>query len=438
MVAPGNVNPKGMQAPPPPGQGRTPIKAAGVAAPAVGQQGPAGSYQGTPRMASATQHSTEVLHQRARCPSARQGNLPDCWENFVNLNVMRLSSNMLSGIIPNSIGGAYSLQWLHLNNNSLTGQFPYSLKNCTSLYLLDVGGNKLSGNLPDWIGKYLTDLKFLILRNNEFYGVIPSEFCQLSQLQVMDFAHNKLTENIPHCIGNFSSMVMKNISDNGTWSGENLGQVMKGVEQEFTASLVYVVNLDLSNNNLVGEIPSELTNLSGLIGLNLSHNHLEGKIPAKIGDLRSLISLDLSSNNLFGTIPDSLSDLSFLSHLNLSHNNLSGRIPTGNQLQTLDDPSIYDGNPELCGALLHKKCIDDEAPNVESHAATSEDDRAEKIYLYGVIISGVAIGFWGVIGVLIFKRSWRQAYFQFIEVGVGKMLGWIIDLHGSNGSNEGT
>ncbi|KAG8367599.1 hypothetical protein BUALT_Bualt16G0089100 [Buddleja alternifolia] len=68
MVVPGNVNPKGMQAPPPPGQGRTPIKAAGVAAPAVGQQGPAGSYQGTPRMASATQHSTEVLHQRSKMP----------------------------------------------------------------------------------------------------------------------------------------------------------------------------------------------------------------------------------------------------------------------------------------------------------------------------------------------------------------------------------
>ncbi|KAG8381327.1 hypothetical protein BUALT_Bualt06G0110900 [Buddleja alternifolia] len=354
------------------------------------------------------------------------GNLLDCWENFENLYTMRLSSNKLSGIIPTSIGGAYWLQGLHLNNNSLTGQLPYSLKNCTELVLLDVGGNKLSGNLPDWIGKYLPHLRFLILRNNEFYGMIPPEFCQLSQLQVMDFAHNKLTGKIPHCIGNFSSMVMnKNTYGPGTVYGESLGQVMKGKEQEFTRSMVkYIVNLDLSNNNLVGEIPLELTNLFGLIGLSLSHNHLEGNIPAKIGNLKSLESLDLSSNNLFGAIPDSLSNLNFLSHLNLSHNNLSGRIPTGNQLQTLDDPSIYDGNPQLCGDLLHKKCSDDEAPNVENHAATREDDRVEKIYLYGVIISGVATGFWGVIGVLIFKRSWREAYFRFIEVGVAKMLGW--------------
>ncbi|PIN18519.1 hypothetical protein CDL12_08824 [Handroanthus impetiginosus] len=65
MVAPGNVNPKGIQAPPPPGQGRTPIKAAGVAAPSIGSEG---AYQGTPRTAAATQHSTEVLHQRKKLP----------------------------------------------------------------------------------------------------------------------------------------------------------------------------------------------------------------------------------------------------------------------------------------------------------------------------------------------------------------------------------
>ncbi|KAL8037339.1 hypothetical protein ABFS82_11G032900 [Erythranthe guttata] len=71
MVAPGNVNPKGVQAPAPPGQGRTPMKeaAAAATAPPIGrQQGPEGAYQGTPRTASATQHSTEVLNQRRKMP----------------------------------------------------------------------------------------------------------------------------------------------------------------------------------------------------------------------------------------------------------------------------------------------------------------------------------------------------------------------------------
>ncbi|KAL6541095.1 hypothetical protein OROMI_024978 [Orobanche minor] len=69
MVAPGNVNPTKVHAPPPPGQGRQTIRAAGVATPVsigVGSEG--GGYQGTPRTTSATQHSSEVLHQRSKLP----------------------------------------------------------------------------------------------------------------------------------------------------------------------------------------------------------------------------------------------------------------------------------------------------------------------------------------------------------------------------------
>ncbi|KAG8381318.1 hypothetical protein BUALT_Bualt06G0110000 [Buddleja alternifolia] len=230
----------------------------------------------------------------------------------------------------------------------------------------------MTGTLPEWMENYLVHPKVLRLRNNEFYGLITSAFCQMSQLQIIDLANNKLTEAIPHCFGTFLGMMKREHSD-----------TFRSFE-------------DLQWLEEIGEIPSELTNLSALIGLNLSHNHLGGKIPAKIGDLKSLISLDLS-NNLFGTIPDSLSNLNFLSHLNVSHNNLSGSIPTGNQIQTLEDPSIYDGNPQLCGAPLHKKCHNDEAPNGETHVAADEDDQAEKLYLYGVIISGFATGFGGLL-----------------------------------------
>ncbi|GFQ06323.1 phytosulfokine receptor 1, partial [Phtheirospermum japonicum] len=132
----------------------------------------------------------------------------------------------------------------------------------------------------------------------------------------------------------------------------------------------YVVNLDLSSNYLVGDIPPELTNLAALVSLNLSHNHLGGIIPRKIGDIKSLESLDLSGNNLSGTIPESLSKLNYLSFLSLSNNDLSGQIPTGPQLQTLNNTLIYEGNPGLCGDPLLKKCrINSETPpNVENDA----------------------------------------------------------------------
>ncbi|PWA41557.1 leucine-rich repeat domain, L domain-like protein [Artemisia annua] len=48
---------------------------------------------------------------------------------------------------------------------------------------------------------------------------------------------------------------------------------------EYTTTFQYVINMDLSNYNLVGEIPVELMSLSALLGLNLSNNHLNGGIP---------------------------------------------------------------------------------------------------------------------------------------------------------------
>lgn len=65
MVAPENGKAaKGVQGPPPPGR---PVKAAGAAAAqALGQT--EGGHQGVPRPGSATQHSTEVLHQRKKMP----------------------------------------------------------------------------------------------------------------------------------------------------------------------------------------------------------------------------------------------------------------------------------------------------------------------------------------------------------------------------------
>ncbi|KAL7122796.1 hypothetical protein ACP275_01G066400 [Erythranthe tilingii] len=298
------------------------------------------------------------------------------------------------------------------------------------LVVLDVGDNNLSGNLP----AYLTATRFLsvlILRNNEFSGSIPRAFCRLHKLQVMDLSNNKLTGKIPRCFGNFSGMIADKpigfvFYDTSEWGSVTLNQVMKGVEMEYTTTSKYVVNLDLSSNYFIGEIPSELTRLSSLIGLNLSHNHLGGNIPAKIGNLALLESLDLSGNNLVGKIPDSISDLEFLSHLNLSNNNLSGQIPTGRQLQTLEDPGIYAGNPQLCGPpLLLKKChSEDENHNdvQDDEDGDDEDERVETIKFYAVLISGYAAGLWGIIGVLVIQTTWRQALFRFAEVVGAKIL----------------
>ncbi|KAL7163505.1 hypothetical protein ACSBR2_039586 [Camellia fascicularis] len=191
---------------------------------------------------------------------------------------------------------------------------------------------------------------------------------------------------------------------------------MKGRELEYTKTLKFLISIDLLNNGIVGEIPKELMDLFGLLNLNLSGNHLKGRIPNNIGNLTQLESLDLSRSKLLGPIPPSLSSLSYLSHLNMSFNNLSGRIPMGNQLQTLDEPSIYIGNNGLCGAPLNS-CLDDKSADGDhKHAGESKVvDETVFLWFYIGIGPGFLVGFLGVCGTLNFKKSWRYAYFQFIK-----------------------
>lgn len=357
------------------------------------------------------------------------GNIPDCWRHHQDIEVVDLSSNNLSGVVPSTMGHLGWLTWLDLSNNNLSGELPLALKNCTFLRFLDVGDNALSGNVPKWIGDSFGYLRILRLRGNKFNGSIPWQLCQLStDLRILDLAENNLQGRIPRCFDNLTAMVfpqtqyLESYKTILWWEEEHLNEVIKGRYLRYTKTLQFLVSIDLSRNNLEGVIPEELTHLTGLTALNLSHNQLSGKIPGKIGELESLESLDLSVNQLSGMIPDSLSSITTLSALNLSYNNLSGKIPKGNQLQTLDDPSIYAGNPLLCGTCLLQKCWDGE-PRQDNNKDEGEDNnRAEKMWFYIVIMSGFATGFWGVVGVLVFNKSWRHAYFRFVDRSKDRLL----------------
>ncbi|KAJ8574271.1 hypothetical protein K7X08_026076 [Anisodus acutangulus] len=97
----------------------------------------------------------------------------------------------------------------------------------------------------------------------------------------------------------------------------------KGNMYQYDTILVLVTSMDVSSNNLSGDIPISLTRLAGLKSFNFSKNNLTGRIPNDIGDMKVLESVDLSENQHSGRIPQSLSSLSTLAYLNLSDNNLS-------------------------------------------------------------------------------------------------------------------
>ncbi|PWA36032.1 leucine-rich repeat protein [Artemisia annua] len=319
------------------------------------------------------------------------GRIPECLRNMRKLVTMQFSSNQLSGVIPSSILPQTSmLSLLNLNDNHLTGELPRALENIRELGILDLGDNGFSGSIPEWIGEKLTKLAVFRLHNNNFTGSIPRSLCNNSHLQILDLANNNLVGPIPHCLGKLNGMTNCSSFEKDPLLNllyeENLIQVMKGVSLEYTTTFQLVKNMDLSSNNLVGEIPVELMSLSALLG-----------------------------NQLIGPIPPSIAALNFLSYLNLSHNNLSGRIPIGNQLQTLTDPSIYVGNRDLCGDPLPTNCSSNEDQTTMHKNSKAANHQANKLWFYMDIMSGFAAGFWCFIGVLLFKKHWRHKLYRFSE-----------------------
>ncbi|XP_012458067.1 receptor-like protein EIX2 [Gossypium raimondii] len=275
------------------------------------------------------------------------GEIPDCWEKWRSLVAIELCNNNFSGGIPSSMGALTSLESLHIRNNHLEGEIPDSLTNCTQLLTLDFAANHLSGEIPPWMGERLSKLIIISFQSNRFHGHVPKQICGLSSLQILDLSHNNLSGNIPSCINNLTAMISRKISCSkisyNTSKGcffDNMALMVKGTMLDYSNTLGLIKLVDLSDNNLSGEIPEEMTMLTGLLSLNLSKNHLAGKIPSNIGAIKTLECVDLSENNLSGKIPDSMSELSFLSYLNLSYNNLTGQIPTGTQLQSFSASSF--------------------------------------------------------------------------------------------------
>lgn len=361
------------------------------------------------------------------------GEIPVCWENWVLLRILNLGNNHLSGEIPISLGSLGNIVSLNLRNNSLVGGIPSSLKNLADMVILDLSENELTGSIPTWIGYKLSKLVILSLRTNKFQAHIPRQICALNSLQVLDLGSNNISGVIPKCFRNLSSMASKPINpfvgDTSLlfnyFSPLDAFVVMRGRKDEYSTTLGLVTSIDLSVNNLTGQIPGEVGNLTWLRSLNLAGNLLTGKIPDNIGNMKSLEYLDLSMNRLHGEIPSSFSDLNFLSLLNLSYNNLKGRIPSSTQLQSFD-MSSYIGN-HLCGPPITKNCIGDGITHNVTNGGNSEGKKGFKvIWLYVSIVIGFVMGFWGVVAPLFFIRSWRVAYYQKLEhIGDKLYVFWV-------------
>ncbi|CAH2061462.1 unnamed protein product [Thlaspi arvense] len=137
-------------------------------------------------------------------------------------------------------------------------------------------------------------------------------------LSSLDLSRNDLYGQIPSSIGKLSHLTSLDLTSNH-FSGQILSSI---------GTLSNLTSLALSDNQFSGQISSSIENLSILTSLTLSGNRFPGQISSSIGNLSHLTSLDLSYNQFWGQIPSSITKLSRLETLHLNGNSFNGEIPS--------------------------------------------------------------------------------------------------------------
>ncbi|KAL6201510.1 hypothetical protein ACLB2K_025224 [Fragaria x ananassa] len=276
---------------------------------------------------------------------------------FENLKVFDLSYNQLSGELP-GFNFVYDLQVLKLSNNRFTGVVPNGLIKGDSLVLseLDLSGNNLSGSINMVTS---TTLRILNLSSNGLTGPIPDVTPQFLRLNYLNLSHNSLSSSIASVITQYPKISVLDLSSNqldGTVLAELLSMpTLQELHLEnnllsgsinissplFNQSNLQV--LDLSQNRLSGYFPDQFGSLNGLKVLDIGRNNFSGSLPTSMSDMSTLSSLDISQNHFTGPLPNNLPDS--LEFFNASYNDLSGDVPEN--LRKFPSSSFYPGNTRL-------------------------------------------------------------------------------------------
>ncbi|KAK7380450.1 hypothetical protein VNO78_32961 [Psophocarpus tetragonolobus] len=284
--------------------------------------------------------------------------------NFSKLESLYLSDNSLSlKFVPGWVL-PFPLQSLGLRSCKLGPSFPSWLQTQHSIYSLDISDNRINDSIPEWFWNNLRivhlnmshnnligaipnlPLKLpyrssIILNSNHIEGKVPSFLLQARELKlsenilsdwfsfscdqnivanlaILDLSKNQIKGQLPDCWKSVDSLLILDLSHNN----------LSGKIPMSMSTLVNLKVLVLKNNNLMGELAS-LKNCSNLIMLDVAENMLSGPIPSWIGEsMQQLIILNMRRNYFSGNLPNHLCHLKHIQLLDLSWNKLSKGIPT--------------------------------------------------------------------------------------------------------------
>ncbi|GJN38631.1 hypothetical protein PR202_gb27691 [Eleusine coracana subsp. coracana] len=399
------------------------------------------------------------------------GTIPDSFGNLKSLYLLFLYKNQLTGTIPASIGLLPRLGDIRLFFNQLSGELPPELGKHSPLGNLEVSNNNLSGPLRESLcanGKLYDIVVFnnsfsgalpanlrdcvllnnLMLYNNRFTGEFPAEIWSFPKLTTVMIQNNSFTGTLPPVISfNMSRIEMGDNSFTGSvpTSATKL-HVFKAGNNRFTgelpadmSKLASLTDFLVPGNRITGSIPGSIKLLQKLNSLDLSGNLLSGPIPpGSIGQLPVLNILDLSSNELTGDIPSNIHN-AFIS-LNLSSNRLTGEVPAA--LQTAAYDRSFLGNDRgLCARAGSGTGLPTCSGGPGGHDALSKG----LIVLFSILAGVVLVGIVGIAWLLLRRRKdirevtdWKMTAFTQLDFTESDVLSNLREENviGSGGSGK--
>ncbi|XP_027342959.1 receptor-like protein 56 [Abrus precatorius] len=364
----------------------------------------------------------------------------------LELDILDLSYNKFSGALP----ACFKMpSYLFLQGNSLTGMITEAFTNSHGMEAIDLSDNKFTGTIPERIN--FDYLRFLLLAGNQLHGHLPNFLCQIRNVHILDLSRNNFTGSIPSCFNKFTfedkqldfSPHSSNLEPSTLFSlydvNQKIGQfkgtfelgevqfITKGSSLSYKADVILQMSgLDLSSNQLTGEIPPQIGDLHGLHALNLSHNRLNGAIPESIQKLENIESLDLSNNNLSGQIPLQLQDLNSLSVFNVSYNNLSGKAPDKGQFGTFDESS-YKGNPYLTWSVSNRGNATLLPPSTLLNDGKKNHSAIDFTSFYWSFVASYVMILIVLATILWINPHWRRAWLYFVEGFLLKCFGQSLE-----------
>jgi len=234
-----------------------------------------------------------------------------------DLTSLDFSSLKLEGGFPHwLLENNTKLNEVLLRNCSLTGTIQLPLHSLPQLRSIDMSDNTIIGKIPSKNISYIyPKLKHLNMSTNHIQGSIPCELGQMMLLNELDLSNNQLSGEISEDVFEAGyQLTLLKLSNNK----------LEGPIFTIPINLEF---LSLNDNNFSGRLTSNIFNTS-IRSLDVSNNHLVGKIPSLIKNLSKLSKLRMSNNNFEGFIPLELAQLEYLSYLDLSQNNLTGLVPS--------------------------------------------------------------------------------------------------------------